>query len=53
MPVRIAGIGAKRPRAARLGSSTVPKTHARTSDPRPNQRFRDHRLLSRLFEKDV
>jgi hypothetical protein len=28
-----------------------PKFHLRTSDPRRNQRLRDHRLLARLFKK--
>ena len=26
----------------------MPKSHSRTSDPRPNQRLRDHRLLASL-----
>jgi len=47
------GISEKWPRMARRRARAMPKFHSRTSDPRPNQRLRDHRLLAGLFEKGV
>ena len=44
-------IGEKWPPTARRRAPAMPKSRSRTSDPRPNQRLRDHRLIARLFER--
>jgi hypothetical protein len=43
----------KGPRTARRRAPAMPKSHSQTSDPRPNRRLRDLRLLARLFGKGV
>jgi len=49
----LSGIEDKRTTNGARRAPALPKSHSRTSDPRPNRRLRDHRLFARPLEKGV